>query len=95
MAKATLNGKVVAESDSTLVVEGNHYFPPESIKWEYFSETDHSTTCGWKGQASYYTVSVGDETHENVAWSYIEPYAKAENITKYVAFYPKITVEAP
>ena len=68
MAQAIWNGVVLAESDETVIVEGNHYFPPDSIQSELFTPTDHSTVCPWKGTASYYTVTVDGEAFENVAW---------------------------
>ena len=92
--RAVLNDEVIAESDDTVVVEGNHYFPADSIKAELFSPTDHSTVCPWKGTASYYTVTVGDESFENVAWHYPTPKEAAAEIKDRVAFYSKVTVEA-
>ena len=71
--KAIWNGKIVAESDNTIVVEGNQYFPPDSIKKEYFSETNKHTTCPWKGQASYFDVIVDSQTNRNAAWYYPQP----------------------
>ena len=94
MATATFNGQVIAESDATIVVEGNHYFPPESIKREFFSDHDRTSYCGWKGSASYYTVDVDGESAEAVAWYYADPLEKATNITNYVAFYPAVKVDA-
>lgn len=94
MARAHINGTVIAESDTTVVVEGNHYFPAESIKREFFSETDHSTGCPWKGTASYYSVTIDGETLDNVAWYYPEPLDAAAEIKNHVAFYPAVTVEA-
>ena len=94
MATATFNGTVIAESDETIVVEGNHYFPPSSIKREYFSEHDRTTVCSWKGTANYYNVSVDGESAEAAAWYYADPLEKATNITDYVAFYPAVTVDA-
>jgi uncharacterized protein (DUF427 family) len=91
--KAVFNGTVVAESDATIVVEGNHYFPPESVNSEYFSATDRSTHCHWKGTASYYSVSANGETADNAAWYYAEPLEKAAEIKDYVAFYPSVSVE--
>ena len=88
MATATLKNVVIAESDETVEVEGNHYFPPASIKWDVFEETTHETTCPWKGVASYYTVTVDGSAHENVAWTYHKPLEAANNIAKHVAFYP-------
>ena len=94
MATATFNGQVIAASDETIVVEGNHYFPPASVKTEYFTEHDRTSVCSWKGTANYYTVSVGDQSAEAAAWYYADPMEKATNITNYVAFYPAVTVEA-
>ncbi|WP_436795191.1 DUF427 domain-containing protein [Actinospongicola halichondriae] len=85
--KAVLNGTVVAESNETIVVEGNHYFPPSSIRTEAFTPTAHSTHCPWKGDASYYTVSVEGRSEENAAWYYPEPKDAAAEIKDHVAFY--------
>jgi len=94
MARAILNGTVIAESDKFEVVEGNVYFPPESVKQEYFSETSHHTTCPWKGQANYYSITVDGTTVENAAWFYPETKRAAENIRNHVAFYTnKVRVE--
>jgi uncharacterized protein (DUF427 family) len=90
--KAVLNGVVLAESDATVVVEGNHYFPPASINREHFSDTDRTTACPWKGTASYYTVTVDGQTYENVAWYYPSPKDAAAEIVDHVAFYPQVTV---
>jgi uncharacterized protein (DUF427 family) len=92
MAKATIDGTVIADSDETIVVEGNHYFPPEAIVWDHFTETDLSTSCPWKGSASYYSVTVGEQTFENVAWTYHEPKEKAAEIKDHLAFYPSVQV---
>jgi len=94
MAKATWNGTVIAESDQTEIVEGNHYFPPDSLKQDYFQQTDHHSSCPWKGTASYYDVIVDGETNKNAAWYYPEPKSKAENIKGYVAFWNGVQVEA-
>lgn len=83
---------MLAESDETVVVEGNHYFPPSSVKTEYFTTTDLTTRCPWKGDASYYNIKVGDETAENSAWYYPAPMEKAANIKDHVAFYPVVQV---
>lgn len=85
--RAIHNGEVVAESDETIVVEGNHYFPPSSIRSEAFTPTDHSTHCPWKGDAAYYTVTADGVSAENAAWYYPEPKEKAAQIKDYVAFY--------
>jgi uncharacterized protein (DUF427 family) len=90
--KATVNGTIVAESNETVVVEGNHYFPPSSIKAELFSPTQHTTVCSWKGTANYYDVTVDGQTLTNVAWYYADPKDAAAEIRDYVAFYPKVSV---
>ncbi|KAK6341600.1 hypothetical protein TWF696_008671 [Orbilia brochopaga] len=88
-ATATVNGVVIAETDNYEKVEGNIYFPPESIKQEYFKETDTHTACPWKGLASYYTIDVGDGSPlTDAAWFYPTPKDAASNIKGYVAFYP-------
>lgn len=93
MAKATWNGVVIAESDETIVVEGNHYFPPESIKREFFSDADKTTVCGWKGTANYYDLTVGDETNPAAAWFYATPMEAASEIKDFVAFWGEVKVE--
>lgn len=93
MARATWNGQVIAESDQTEVVEGNHYFPPDSINKEFFVESSTTTVCGWKGTANYYSLKVGDGTNDDAAWYYAEPKEQAANIRGYVAFWKGVTVE--
>ena len=93
MPRAIFNGTVIAESDTYEVVEGNIYFPPESMKKAHFRATDHTTFCGWKGTANYYSVEAGGENAENAAWTYRDPKPKAANIKDFVAFYPIVTVE--
>lgn len=90
--KATWRGATLAESDDTVVVEGNHYFPTDSIKKEYFAQSDKHTTCPWKGEASYYDVVVDGETNNDAAWYYPEPKDAAKNITGYVAFWKGVEV---
>ena len=90
--KAVYNGTVIAESDETVVVEGNHYFPPDSIKREYFAPADATSVCPWKGTASYYSLTVGEDTAADVAWYYPEPKAEAAEIRDHVAFYPVVQV---
>ncbi|KAI8618807.1 hypothetical protein BC830DRAFT_1107001 [Chytriomyces sp. MP71] len=92
MPKATWEGVVIAESDAYETVEGNIYFPPSSIKKEYFKPSDLHTTCGWKGVASYYTVSVNGKDNMDAAWFYPTPKDAAKNITGYVAFWKGVTV---
>jgi uncharacterized protein (DUF427 family) len=91
--KAVFNGQVIAESDATVVVEGNHYFPAESVRMEFFSEpTGRSTHCPWKGDAGYRDVVVEGETAANAAWFYATPKDKAAEIKDHIAFYPVVTV---
>ena len=90
--KAVWNDTVVAESDQTVVVEGNHYFPKDSIRQDNFRESDHHTVCGWKGTASYYDVVVNGEVNENAAWYYPETMEAADNIQGYVAFWNGVSV---
>lgn len=90
--KATWNGKVVAESDATVVVENNHYFPPDSIKEEFFVPSYTKTQCGWKGTASYYSLAVDGNVNEDAAWVYEDPKDKAKNIKGYIAFWKGVKV---
>ena len=90
--KASWGNTVIAESDETIVVEGNHYFPPQSIKTEYFQASATHTTCPWKGVASYYTVRVGDKSNPDAAWFYPEPKDAAGAIKNYVAFWRGVKV---
>ncbi len=95
MAKVTLNGVVLAESDQCEVVEGNQYFPPESLNQDYFRPIDKTTVCGWKGTANYYDIVVDGKVNPGAAWYYAEPKSAASNIKGYVAFYRnKVTLEA-
>lgn len=91
--KATWKGAVLAESDETVVVEGNHYFPAESVRREYFRESATHTTCGWKGEASYYDVLVDGEVNADAAWYYPEPKEAAQEIKGRVAFWKGVRVE--
>ncbi len=93
MAKAIWNGVVLAESDETIMVEGNHYFPPDSINPAYFNESNHHTRCHWKGLASYYNVQADGQVNSNAAWYYPEPSEKAEHISNYVAFWHGVKIE--
>lgn len=94
MAKASWNGMVLAQSDNCEMVEGNYYFPPDSINKEFFKPSNTHTTCGWKGVASYYTLTVNGEENKDAAWYYPEPKTKAENIKNYVAFWRGVKVES-
>ena len=92
--KAVWNGEVVAESDDTVVVEGNHYFPIASVTGDVLEPTDHTTHCPWKGDASYFDVVVEGERSTNAAWFYPAPKDAASQIKDHVAFYPVVTVTA-
>ena len=92
MPKAVWNGAVLAESDDTVVVEGNHYFPRHSLNWEYFSESEARTVCPWKGTAHYYTVVVNGERNADAAWYYPEPKEAASEIRDRVAFWRGVQV---
>ncbi|MDG2990419.1 DUF427 domain-containing protein [Candidatus Synechococcus calcipolaris G9] len=94
MAKATWNGVVLAESDRCEVVEGNQYFPPESLNQDYFQASPTHTTCGWKGTASYYTLVVNGQENKDAAWYYPDPKEAAKKIKGYVAFWRGVKVEA-
>jgi uncharacterized protein (DUF427 family) len=91
--KATWNGATLAESDDTVVVENNHYFPPQSIREEYFADSDTHTTCPWKGEASYKTIEVDGQRNEDAAWYYPSPKDAASNIKDYFAFWRGVSVE--
>jgi len=90
--KAVWNGAVIAESDHTVVVEGNHYFPADTIKKEYFQDSGHHTDCHWKGKASYYHVEVNGQRNENAAWYYPTPMEAAKQIAGHVAFWKGVQV---
>ena len=91
--KATWKGAVLAESDDTVVVEGNHYFPPDSISREHFRESETHTVCPWKGTASYYDVVVGGDVNRDAAWYYPQPKDAALQIKDRVAFWRGVRVE--
>lgn len=90
--KAIWKDTVIAESDSTVVVEGNHYFPPASVKKEHLRPSDMHTTCPWKGLANYYDVVVGDDANRDAAWYYPEPKEAAKEIKDHVAFWRGVSV---
>ncbi len=93
MARAIWQGQVLAESDTYETVEGNVYFPPDSIKGTFFRESDRHTTCPWKGVASYYDIVVSDQVNEGAAWYYPEPLEAARGIAGHVAFWKGVHVE--
>lgn len=92
MAKAMWENVVLAESDKTIEIEGNQYFPPDSIHKEYFQPSDYHTTCGWKGEASYYDVVVNGNKNGNAAWYYPSPMDAAKQIKGYIAFWRGVRV---
>jgi uncharacterized protein (DUF427 family) len=91
--KATWNAATLAESDDTVVVEGNHYFPIASLNLAYFGKSDNHTTCSWKGEASYYDVTVDGKENKGAAWYYSEPKEAAAMIKDRVAFWKGVVVE--
>ncbi|HEV2413812.1 MAG TPA: DUF427 domain-containing protein [Candidatus Dormibacteraeota bacterium] len=91
--RATWNGTVLAESDDTVVVEGNHYFPVEDVSLEHFRPSKTHTTCHWKGLASYYDVVVNGKDNRDAAWYYAEPSQAAEKIKGRIAFWRGVKVE--
>ena len=90
--KAAWNGTIVADSDATRVVEGSHYFPPNSVNREYFTDSQTHTNCPWKGDASYYTLEVDGSKNEDAAWYYPTPKDAAAEIKDYVAFWRGVEV---
>lgn len=94
MVKATWQGTLLAESEATQLVEGNHYFPAAAVRWEHLRPSVSHSTCAWKGIASYYDVVVGEAANPDAAWSYPEPKAAARRIAGHIAFWKGITIEA-
>jgi uncharacterized protein (DUF427 family) len=92
MARAIWNGEVIAESDSYQQVEGNVYFPPDRVRWEYLKPIEKTTVCPWKGTAHYYTLMVNGKENEGAAWTYPEPSEKAKHIKDYIAFWKGVSV---
>lgn len=90
--KAVWNNKTIAESDNTVVIEGNHYFPLESVAMEFFEPSEMHTTCPWKGEASYYDVVVDGERNKDAAWYYPAPKEEAASIKDHVAFWRGVEV---
>lgn len=93
MAKAVWNGKVLAESNACEMVDGNHYFPPDTINREFFQESATSSHCPWKGDASYYNIVVDGEVNQDAAWYYPDAKTEAKHFEGYVAFWKGVTVE--
>ena len=94
MVKAVWNGKILAESDDTVRIEGNHYFPPDSVNWEYFEDSNSHTFCSWKGKASYYNVKANDNENKDAAWYYADPSYSASPIKDHIAFWHGVKVTA-
>lgn len=92
MVRAVWEGAVLAESVDTVMVEGNHYFPSESLRRAHFKDSASHTTCGWKGQASYYDVVVGEKVNRDAAWYYPEPKEAAREIAGRVAFWRGVEI---
>lgn len=94
--KAIWNGEVIADSETTVMLEGNHYFPMSSLKKEFFKESDYRSICPWKGQASYFSIEVGGQTNTDAAWYYPEPSDRAtqEGIKDHVAFWKGVEMKA-
>jgi uncharacterized protein (DUF427 family) len=91
--KAIWNGVVIAESDDTIVVEGNHYFPEESIKREHFEASDAQTSCAWKGTASYYDIEANGKQNPGAAWYYLDPKPAAKRVAGRVAFWKGVEIK--
>lgn len=92
MIKAIWNGKTLAESDDTVIVEGNHYFPHDSVAQEFLRDSNTHTTCAWKGEASYYSIEVDGQCNADAAWYYPDPKPKAEMVRDRVAFWRGVEV---
>ncbi|MDH4480463.1 MAG: DUF427 domain-containing protein [Rhodoferax sp.] len=90
--KAIWKDTVIAESDATVMVEGNHYFPESSVNRQFISFSNHKTSCPWKGQASYYSLIVNGDLNPDAAWTYADPKEAAANIKGYVAFWKGVQV---
>ena len=91
--KAIWNNRILAESDDTIVVENNHYFPKDSIKMEFLGSSDTHTRCPWKGKASYYNIEVDGEVNKDSAWYYPEASYAAKSIENYVAFWKSVEIK--
>jgi uncharacterized protein (DUF427 family) len=92
MVKASWNGVVIAQSDATVVVDGNHYFPRKDVDAQYLVASDTHTTCGWKGVASYHSLNAGGATNPDAAWFYPEPKDAAAEIRDHIAFWKGVKV---
>ncbi len=91
--KAIWNNETIAESNDTIVVENNHYFPPSTVNEQFLKVSDKHTTCPWKGLASYYSLKVNGDENKDAAWFYPNPSKAAENIKGYVAFWKGVQIQ--
>ena len=91
--KATWKNQVVAQSEETIVIENNHYFPPSSVNMKFFDNSTTTSTCPWKGEATYYNIKVGNEINSDAAWFYPEPKEAAKEIANYVAFWKGVIID--
>ncbi len=91
--RAIWNKTVLADSENTILIEGNHYFPPESVNFEYLAQTDTRSTCPWKGIASYFSIQINSEQNPDAAWTYTDPKPKASNIKDHIAFWKGVVIE--
>ncbi len=90
--KAIFNNQIIAESNNTIELEGNNYFPPESLNKQYFKESTYESTCPWKGEASYYTIDVNGEIRDEAGWYYKNPSEAAKQIKNHVAFWKGVRI---
>jgi uncharacterized protein (DUF427 family) len=90
--KAQWNGKIIADSKETITIEGNHYFPSDSVDQSYLIKSNTQSVCPWKGTASYFSISVDGKKNLDAAWSYSEPKEAAQQIKKYIAFWKGVEV---
>lgn len=91
--KAYWNDQLIAESENTIKVEGNYYFPPNAVDQQYLQSSTHTSLCRWKGEANYYHIKVRDQLNENAAWYYPSPKAAAEHIKGYIAFWNGVDIK--
>ena len=91
--KALWNNKVIAETKKTILIENNHYFPPEAINKKYFKNSDTQTSCPWKGKASYFTIEVDGKQNEDAAWYYPDPKPAADALKNHVAFWKGVEIK--
>ncbi|MDJ0697285.1 MAG: DUF427 domain-containing protein [Mastigocoleus sp. MO_167.B18] len=94
MTKAIWNDTVLAQSNDTIVIDGNHYFPPDSVNKQYLKESNTHTSCPWKGTANYYDIEVNEQINRDAAWFYPNAKEKAKHFENYVAFWRGVKVEA-